>query len=429
MTELNGKQVIEPNSFEYTEQAPQGIGELLMSPIKGFISAAQIIAFVFLVGGAFAIINATGAIYAGITKMLDISLRHPNYKKVIIPVVMVLFSLGGATFGMSEEVLVFLLITIPLSYALGYDNIVGAAIPFLGAAAGFAGAFMNPFTVGIAQGIAEVDVFTGWEYRLVVWAVMTTIVIAFVIYYANGIDTGKRKPFFAGKENFEKAADLRYELTLKRKFILFTLVLGLIILILGVTLYQWYINEISALFVALGLLSALIYRLSPTKVIDAFINGASEMVTAAIVIGLARGLLVIAEDGKIIHTILYFISSHAEQLSAVISVQIMFISQGFINFFIPSGSGQAALTMPIMAPLSDLLGISRQTAVLAFQLGDGINNMIIPTSGVTMGVLSISKIPYEKWFKFILPLMVIMYIASFILLAIPILLDGAVFGF
>jgi uncharacterized ion transporter superfamily protein YfcC len=163
--EKAGKKVIDPDTFEYVDKNPQNLFDLLRAPIKGFISAAQIIGFVFFVGGAFAIINATGAIYAAIEKMLDISKKHPTYKKIIIPVVMLLFSLGGATFGMSEEVLVFLLITIPLSYSLGYDNFLGAAIPFLGAAAGFAGAFMNPFTIGVAQGIADVDLFTGWQYR------------------------------------------------------------------------------------------------------------------------------------------------------------------------------------------------------------------------------------------------------------------------
>jgi uncharacterized ion transporter superfamily protein YfcC len=353
--------------------------------------------------------------------MVDISHKHPTYKKVIIPLVMLLFSIGGATFGMSEEVLVFLLITIPLSYSLGYDNIVGASIPFLGASAGFAGAFMNPFTVGVAQGIADVDLFTGWQYRLIVWSIVTLIAIGFVVIYAMRIDNGKVKPFFAGKQDFIKKSEMSYELTFKRKLVLLILILGLSFLVVGVTYFKWYINEISGLFILIGLLSAIVYRLKLKDIISSFTKGASEMVSAAVIIGLAKGLLVIAEDGRIIHTILNFIATHAEEMPAFISVQIMFIVQGFINFFIPSGSGQAALTMPIMAPLSDILGITRQTAVLAFQLGDGINNMIIPTSGVTMGVLSISKIPYEKWFKYILPLMIVMYIVSFILLTIPVL--------
>jgi len=189
---VDGTEVIDPDTFTYSEQNPQGLFDLLKAPIEGFQSAAQIIAFILLVGGAFAIINKTGAIDAALQYVVQYSLKYPKSKKWILPIIISLFSLSGATFGMSEEVLVFVLITIPLARALNYDVLVGVAIPFLGAGAGFAGAFANPFTIGVAQGIAELAPFSGMEYRLVVWVIFTLAVNIFILRYCNLLDKGKR---------------------------------------------------------------------------------------------------------------------------------------------------------------------------------------------------------------------------------------------
>jgi len=424
-TEIKGRSVLIPGSYQKVERHPQGLGAFLTAPIKGFISASQIIAFVFIVGGAFGIINRTGAINAGLNNIIKFCSRRPNYKKFIIPFVMVLFSIAGATFGMSEEVLVFILITIPLALALGHDSIVGVAMPFIGAGAGFAGAFCNPFTVGIAQEIAEIPVFSGWEYRLVVWAVLTTIAIVFVMIYANMIEKKPERSPVYSIDSKRDLIDFHNEenqiFTVRRKMILFLLLIAIFVLVYGVNTWEWHINEIAGLFLALGILSAIVYRLSANDAVDGLINGAKDMITAALVIGLSKGLLIVATDGKIIDTILNSLALLAKNFHSVISAEIMFIFQGILNFFIPSGSGQAALTMPIMAPLSDLLGITRQTAVLAFQLGDGLFNMIIPTSGITMGVLSIAKIPYQKWVKWLFPLMILFFIAALLILIPPVL--------
>ena len=424
-TEMDGRTVLIPGSYHRVDNQPQGLGALITAPIKGFISAAQIIAFVFIVGGAFGILNRTGAINAGLSSIIRFCSKRPSYKKFIIPFVMVLFSLAGATFGMSEEVLVFILITIPLALALGYDSIVGVAMPFIGAGAGFAGAFSNPFTVGIAQGIAEIPVFSGWEYRLIVWFVLTTIAIVFVIIYARRIEKNPEKSlvYFLDSKRDQKSYQEKDDqlFNWKRKFILVLLLMAIIILVYAVNKWDWYIDEIAGLFLGLGIISALVYRLPASDTIAGLISGAKEMIVPAFVIALSKGLLIIATDGRIIDTILNSMANLADNFHSVISVEIMFIIQGFLNFFIPSGSGQAALTMPIMTPLSDLIGISRQTAVLAFQLGDGLFNMIIPTSGITMGVLSIAKIPYDKWVKWILPLMILFFIAALLLLIPPVL--------
>ncbi len=426
--QYNGRDIVVQGSYHEVESAPQGIFALLTAPIRGFISAAQIIGFCFLVGGSFGILNKTGAIDAGLNNVINYSKKHQNSKRWILILMMVTFSLCGATFGMSESVLVFIMITIPLALALGYDSIVGISISFLAAGVGFAGALTNPFTIGIAQGIAEIPLFSGWEYRLVIWVVLTLIAIFFVLRYAKKIEKDPEKsPVYEidrarGEEELNENKHIDLSFTLTRKIILILLLVSLLVIVIGSNKWNWYINEISALFIALGIMSAIIFRLSTGDTVKAFISGAKDMVMAGIVIGLAKGLLIIATDGKIIGTMLHSLISVTHNLNKVISVQLMFIFQGILNFFVPSGSGQAALTMPIMAPLSDLMGVSRQTAVLCFQMGDGIFNMIIPTSGVTMGVLSIAKIPYNKWVKWLYPLIVIFIITVLILLIPPALM-------
>lgn len=424
-TEHDGKTMVVPGTYSRTEPAPQGLSAFLTAPIKGFVEASHIIAFVLLIGGAFGIINKTGSINAGLSSIIRFSTKKPKFKVFVIPLIMVFFSIAGATFGMSEEVLVFIIITIPLALALGYDSIVGIAIPFVGAGAGFAGSVSNPFTIGIAQGIAEVPLFSGWEYRIVVWLVFTSIAISYVMVYSSKIkgDKKRSKVYDIDRKRDISELEAARDVPLKayQMVIIFLLFFAIGLLVVGVSTWDWYIDEIAGLFIATGLASAVIARLSLKETSDSFTEGAKDMILAALVIGLVRGLLIIATDGKIIDTILFYLSEATSGFPAVISVQFMFLFQSFLNFFMPSGSGQAALTMPIMAPLSDLIGLSRQTAVLAFQFGDGLSNLIIPTSGITMGVLAIAEIPYYVWAKWILKLMIIFFIAAMIMLVPPVL--------
>jgi uncharacterized ion transporter superfamily protein YfcC len=417
-----GREVIIPDSFAVALPNPQNLFDFLTTPIKGFVASSQIIAFVFIVGGAFGMLNKTGAINSGLQSIVEFSLKYPQYKKFIIPIVMVFFSLAGATFGMSEEVLVFVLITLPLAYALGYDSLVGVAIPFVGAGVGFAGAFLNPFTIGIAQGIAELPPFSGWEYRIIIWAILTIAAISFVMVYANKIEKDPSKSLLfnndISKNNFNKSKE-NNNFSLKQKLVLILFILSIFLLIYGVNNWDWYINEIAGMFFCLGILSSVLGGLKLNEMTSAFTEGAKDMMTAALVIALSNGILIIAKDGKIIDTILFHVSDMASGYPKALSVQMMFFVQSFFNFFLPSGSGQAALTMPIMTPLSDLLQISRQTAVLAYQFGDGLSNLIIPTSGVTMGVLAIGKVPYDKWLKWMMPLIIILFILAMLLLVPP----------
>ena len=427
--EVAGRQVVDPATFAYVEAAHQGIQAVLMAPIRGFVDAAEIIGFVLMVGGVFGIIQATQSITAGVRALAAAYQVSTVVRLGLIPIFMLLFSLGGAVFGMSEETIPFILIFVPMAYALGYDSITGVAIPFVGAGAGFAGAFFNPFTVGVAQSIAEVPLFSGLGYRFFCWVIITTVAIAYVMRYAAKV---KRHP--QSSLTFESDQALRSrimaesgaesaEMTRTHRAVLLIFLLGMLLLVFGVLRLDWYIQEIAGLFLLIGLAVALAGRLSVDRTTDAFVSGAQALVGTALVIGLARGILVIARDGRIIDTILHALSGLVEGFHPVFSAQMMFIVQTFLNFFVPSGSGQAALTMPIMAPLADLVGVARQTAVLAFQFGDGFSNLIIPTSGVLMGALSLAGVPWDKWARWVLPLE-LMFLMVGLLLLVPAVLTG-----
>lgn len=420
-----GRTVIDPDSFSYVDPSPQSWSAFFTAPLKGFEKAAEIIGFILFVGGAFALFNRTGSMDAGLKRLLKYAERHKNSKKLIVALLMIFFSFAGATFGMSEETLVFVLITLPLARSMGYDNLTGVAIPFLGAGVGFAGAFINPFTVQIAQGIAELPLTSGMGFRFVVWGVFTLLATAFILWYTAKLDKNPEYSPVYGRsyEGEGEHMDLEdAEFNNTRKIILVSFLVVIALLIIGVNQWGWYIVEISGLFIAFGIFSAVAYRLSGDETVKVFRRGAAEMLPAAIIVGMSRGLLVIAEDGQIIDTILYSVAGSVENLPNYISVQVMFLVQGFINFFIPSGSGQAALTMPIMAPLSDVLHISRQTAVLAYQFGDGIFNLIIPTSGVTMGILQIGNIPFNIWLKWMRNFMILLVLCCMGFLALSVMI-------
>ena len=420
--QFKNKEVVVPGTYHQVEQNAQGVMDFVTAPIKGFVAAADIIGFVFLVAGAFGIVQKTGAIEAFLERVIAFGVARPQFKMAILPLLIALFSLGGATFGMAEEVLVFVMLTIPLAHALGYDTVVGVAIPFVGAGVGFAGAFINPFTVGIAQGIAQLPPGSGFNYRLVCWVVFTLVAILFICRYASRIEQDPSRSVVHGTPSkWDRVPEPEtLTMTANRVAVLALLVGALALLVYGVQEWGWYIEEIAGLFVGMGLLASVIGRLSAQDTVKAFTQGAADVVMAALIIGFSRGLLVIAEQGHIIDTILHSLAGLAEGLAPAASVLVMFVFQSFLNFFVPSGSGQAALTMPLMAPLSDLLQVERQVAVLSFQFGDGISNLVIPTSGITMGLLELAGIPYDRWFKFCFPLVLILSVVACVLLVLPV---------
>ena len=419
--EVNGRQVVDAESFQRVEASPQGPLAVLRAPIRGFVDAASIIGFVLLVGGAFGVLQATGAVDQSIRQLAAAHSRYRFVEALWIPIFMGIFSLGGAVFGMSEEVIPFILVFVPLSLRLGYDSIVGVAVPFVGAGAGFAGAFLNPFTVGVAQDLAGVPQFSGVPYRLLCWSVLTAIAIAWVTLYARRIkrDPALSPTYVADRIKREQLPS--EELSEAGPSQLPTLLVflgGIALLIWGVLEKGWYITEIAALFVGMALVIALVGRLETGKAVDAFVDGARDLVGTALIIAFARGILVIAKDGLIIDSVLRSLALSVEGVGAVFAAQLMFLVQTALNFFVPSGSGQAALTMPIMAPLADLVGVQRQVAVLAYQFGDGFTNILVPTNAVLVGILAMAGIPYDRWVRFILPFMVKVWIVGSVILVI-----------
>ena len=420
----DGKTLVVPNSFKYVESNPQGLDALFMSPLKGFVQAATIIGFLFIIGGAFSIIQRTGAIKVSVQRMAFTFSRKPHLEKYFIPISMLIFSAAGTIFASAEEALPFILVFIPLAYSMGYDSIVGTAIPFLGLAAGFAGATLNPFTVGIAQSIAELPLYSGLGYRVIIWVVSTTVMIGFIMRYAQKV---KAKPEISPMYELDKERKKSMHLdnstegvfTIYHKLVLISFAVAMIVLIVGILGYKWYIIELGGLFLALGIVSGFAGKLKLSEMTDAFKDGARDMVGVALIIGCARAILVLANDGKIMDTMLFSISGLILNLHPVLASQAMFVMQAVINFFVHSASGQAMLTMPVMSPLADVIGISRQIAVLAFQFGEGWINPILPTSGVTMGVLGLAGIPWEKWFKWMLPIQIFFFILALLLLIPP----------
>lgn len=424
---VNGKQLINPATFHYVESKPQGLSALMMAPIKGFAEAGLIIGFILIVGGAFAVLQKTEAIDAMIKSIAKAHTHSPFVRAALIPVFIILFSLGGATFGMNEEAIPFILIFVPLALALGYDTITGVSIPFLGSQVGFGAAFLNPFNVGIAQGIAGIPLFSGMSYRLLCWTVATVITAGFMMWYAARI---KRTPELSPTYllDLEKRKESQLDLsdfagmTLKHKVVLWIFAASLLGMVVGVVKFDWYIEQIAALFMTMGILIGLIGGLDSDELVGAFIQGAKDLVGTALVIALARGTMILARDANIIDTMLHGLLPLVQSSSPVFAAQKMFGIQTVINFFIHSGTGQASLTMPIMAPLADLVGVTRQTAVLAFQFGE-LTTPMIPTSGITVGVLALARIPWITWAKWMIPLQLIYAVMALLLLVPPALMN------
>jgi uncharacterized ion transporter superfamily protein YfcC len=308
---------------------------------------------------------------------------------------------------MSEEVIPFVIIFIPLARRLGYDSIVGVAIPFLGAAAGFAAAFFNPFTVGIAQSIAGIPLYSGLGYRLLTWVIGTAVMIAYVMWHARRVKrTRSSAPSATSTASGGRGRARRRRWDARHVATLALFVVAMVLLVVGVLMWKWYIDQIAVLFLGMGIVLGFAGGLGPSRVARTFVTGAKDMVGVVFIVACARALLVIAQDARILDTMLYAASSTLSLLPRAVIAQVMFLIQCVINFFIHSGTAQAALTMPIMAPLADLVGITRQTAVYAYQLCEFINP-ILPTSAVTMGVLGAGKIPWERWARWFLPLCLI----------------------
>ena len=482
-------QLPEPYAAEFHAE-PQ-TWQVFSALFKGFVKQSSIIVFILIIGGAFWIMNKGRAIDTGIMAFLRMTQRMEHNRliskigvnNIIITMVMILFSLFGSVFGMSEETIAFTLIVIPLAISMGYDSIVGVCMVYVAAHIGFSGAMLNPFTIGIAQGIADIPLFSGIGYRAVCWVILTIIGIVFVLWYAKKV---KKNPTLSivyeddeywrsqkSEVRSRKSEELstlhsplstpwivyglvtalllfcaiRYPMTTMKvgnsastlpllpigaglfaligffalrksvPYFILTMLFGTVYyLIVGVLGYGWYIMEIATLFLFMGVCSGFAIGKSASDIAKLFIEGMGDILSAAVVVGLAAGIVIVLQDGGVIDTILYGLSKSMNNLGTIASTEIMYGIQTLINIVIPSGSAKAAITMPIMAPFSDLIGISRQTTVMAFQFGDGFTNMITPTSGVLIATLGVARIPWEKWVRFIWKFILVLIVIGALLL-------------
>ncbi len=472
--------------FRYVEAQGQW-WQVFSAFYNGFVKQAGIIIFILVIGAAFWVVNQSKAIDAGIFSFLKVVTKLENNSvlaklgvgNIVIVLVMLMFSLFGAVFGMSEETIAFVVIVIPLAISMGYDSIVGVCMVYVAAHVGFAGAILNPFTIGIAQDLAGLPLFSGIEYRLFCWIVLNLVMITVVLWYANRVKRNPHKSVMydldshwrshikeqeGGVEYYTNSASwvsfalvaaailvftyiysagtylsigaekyhtpwllpvvavlfISSSLAALRKsvhfYILQLLGFTIVYLIIGVLGYQWYIGEISALFLALGVFSGIAMGLTANKIVNELMAGAKDIMSAALIVGLAAGIVYILQEGRIIDTILHSLASGLGNAGEVGSLGLMYGIQTLINLVIPSASAKAAITIPIMAPFADIIGVSRQATVLAFQFGDGFTNMITPTSGVLIAVLGIARIPYGKWFKWVLPFILLLIAVGFLLL-------------
>ncbi len=419
--EAQNRTLVVAGTYQYVEQNPVSVGKLFSSVFEGLMNASDLIAFVFVVGGAFAIIQNSGAINAGLGRLIK---RFSGREYVLIAIVMAAFSIGGATFGMAEETLPFVAILVMTSLAMGFDKVVGVAMVLIGVYCGYSAGPLNPFNTGVAQKICELPLFSGLGLRLALMGGSLVIAVHHTIRYCQKLKKQEQEALDDDTKQRLKEQEeaFRIELTPQRKIILAILAATICILIFGVMKYGWYFSEISALFFAMGLLVGIVqHRGNFEKIADEFMQGAAGMAMAALLMGLSRAILVVAEEGQIMDTVVYAMAIPLSKLNSVFAAWGMYLAQGFINFLIPSSSGQAVVVMPIMSALSDLIGVTRQTAVMAFAAGDGYWNMITPTHSVVMASLGLAGLSFNRWFRFALPLVIKWSIWICIILAAAVL--------
>jgi uncharacterized ion transporter superfamily protein YfcC len=414
------REIVLPGTYHVEPSDPQ-LSAIFLAPMRGFLRMGAIIGLIFIVGGAFNILNDTGAIAAGIHQLVRL-LGRRSY--LIIPIVMTVFSFFGGAYGMAEEAIPFALIFVPMALALGYDSIVGVCLSFVAAGVGFSAGFLNPFTVQISQAIAGVPLGSGLRYRVVVWVGATALAIAWVMVYAARVKADPTRSVMydidrSRRDEIGKAEVEQVAFTWRHGLCLLVLLGAVVGLIVGSTMFKWYMVEFAGLFFAMGVLAGLAGGIGPNKLAKSFIAGAKDLAGAALIVAFAGGIVVILEDGHILDTILYGMASVTSHFGGVLAAQAMYVLQSILNFFIPSGSTKAVLTMPLLAPLADLSGITRQTLVLAYQLGAGFNSMILPTSAVTVGTLALAKIPYERWVRWNWKLQVLFFVFSLSALVWP----------
>ena len=390
----------------------------LIGITKGLADAQDIIFLIFIVGGVIEVLRKTGAIDAALHRSVA-KLGHSPW--ILMAGCFVMFSLGSFTIGMGEEYVPLVPIIVTMTLAMRMDAVVAMGMVWIPYGIGWGTAAVNPFGVLIAQNIAGVPLTSGWEFRLIMLLGFLLLGFHHLYRYAMKVQKDPSASYVADVDyssGFETPDDI--ELTRSRIGVLLVFLAGLVFFVWGAAQHGWYILELNAVFFGIGIIAAAIARMGPVQVSQTFIEGAAKLTAPALIVGFARAIAVVLEDGQIIHSIVNSIAAMLEGFPADVSALGMLAVQSVTNFFIPSGSGQAFVTMPIMSPLATLTGVPQQTAVLAFQMGDGFMNMIVPTSALVMGALALGRVPYTAWLRFAGPLMlkILALAAVFIVISI-----------
>ena len=417
-----GRTKVVEGSYRKVEQSPVNPFKMFVAIQEGMIDSADIIFFILFAYGFVYMQIKTGAFDGAVGELLR---KMGGKEKYLIPVFMTLFGICGSTFGMYEETYGLLPAFIGIAIALGYDGLVGGAIVVVGVVTGFAAATFNPFTLGVAQGIAELPLFSGWQFRAIIFVAFEGLSIWYVMRYAAKVKANPDASYvkdvnFAVAEGRSKEELVKTPFTARHKVSMLLFLVTIVLIIVGTIKFGWYINELAALFIIMMIIVGLVGKLTMSEIASTFVEAASSAMFGAIVVGLARAILIIMEDGCIIDTVVYALSSLVSTSSKYVSALLMLVVQNLTNFFIPSGSGQAATSMPIMVPLADMLGVTRQTATLAFQFGDGFSNMFWPTAVATE--CGLMGLPLDKWYKFITPLFLMMLVFQAIFIVISVVI-------
>lgn len=410
----------------YEKGHQQGLWDFCQSIMESLVQSSYIVIYMLVVGGAMAVIMSTGAIDGILLRTVSLVQQKPKLDKVILVAIILFFAFCASTFGMTAESIFFIPILMPLCIAMGYDTIVAVAISFLTCAFGYACSTLNPFNIAVAQNIAELPLMSGLEFRIAFFIVSYTITIGFILRYAQRI---KRNPELSYVSDVDfsdvKLADGEesYKITASKWIVIIALILGIALLIVGSLQLSFGFIQISAIFVAIAFISIIACKIKLEDASKTFLNGVNTIMYGALLAGLARAFLIVMENGKIMDTLVHWLVSPLKGLPDTLTAVLMMVMQGIINIFVPSGSGQAALTMPIMVPIADILEINRQIAVFAFQVGDGFGNSILPTVGVLMAALAMARIPFGRWLRFAAKLVGIQYCVGAVFCVIAVLID------
>ena len=415
--ERSGREVI-GGTYHAVDAQPLPVYTFLTAIPVGMVDAADIIIFILIIGGAFGVLRATGTVDALIGMAIYRLGGRPGW---LVGGMVALFAIGSSTVGMAEEYMPFVPLLVTMCLALRMDAIVALGIIYVGAGVGYACAAFNPFTVVIAQSLVGVELASGQSLRWVSLCVCLVIGVHHLLRYMRRIQADPDSSLVAGvsyADGFDLPDDVR--LTPARLGVAVTFASGVALFVFGASTYEWYLGELAAIFLAVALVGAIATRVSANQVANEFCAGAGELTATAIIIGFARTIQVILTDGQVIDTVIHGLATPLQAFPGQVAAIGMLLVQTLCNFVIPSGSGQAYVTMPIMAPIADLTGLSRQVAVLAYQFGDGFTNMVVPTNALLMGMLALARIPYHCWLRFVAPLLLKLYVVAVVLLVVAV---------